>query len=128
MTLRGLPAAWTVWDHVESDRLILTYRPDVFDGSAFPAACLPTIYVREGERDPRHAGTAPAAGTEGTWTVTLFLEPEVSERRGRFETWDEAVEAAVDLATAFDAGEYDLRELYQLPREAYLDRLERLTG
>lgn len=128
MALDGLPETWSVWNHVEEDRLILAYRPDVFNGADFPAACLPTIYVREGEKDLRRAGDEPTVATEGTWTVTLFLEPEVSSGFGTFDTWAAAVGRATDVATDFDAGAVDIREIYDLPREDYLDRLERLTG
>ncbi len=128
MALEGLPESWTVWNHVEGDRLILAYRPDVFDGSEFPPACLPTLYVREGEQDLRRAGERPTPATAGSWTVTLFLEPEVSASFGSYDTWAAAVERATDVATDFDGGGVDVRGLYQLPREGYLDRLERLTG
>lgn len=128
MSLDGLPEGWAVWNHVEEDRLILAYRPDVFDGSTFPPACLPTIYVREGEQDLRRAGGRPTPDTAGTWTVTLFLEPEVEAGFGTFDTWSAAVERATALAADFDGGGIDVRSLYQRPREDYLDRLERLTG
>ena len=128
MTIDGLPDAWSVWDRAPGDRLILAFRPDVFNGSRFPAACLPTIYVREGEQDLRHAGPQPAAGTEGSWTVTLFLEPEVSERLGEAESFEAAERTAVEAAVAFAAGEVDIDTIYQLPREDYLETLHELIG
>lgn len=122
----GLPAGWSVWDHVPEDRLILAFRPDVFDGSTLPPACLPTIYVREGERDPRRPGRRPAPGTEGRWTVTLFLEPDVRARLGERDTWEGARSLAVDRAGAFVAGEIAIEELYQLPHEEYLEAIRAL--
>ncbi len=126
MALADLPADWSVWDQVDGDRLILVFRPDIFDGSQFPPACLPTIYVREGEQDLRHAGPAPAAGTEGRWMVTLILEPEVSARIGETKSYDSAKELAVETATDFVAGELDIEGMYQLPRTAYLSALREL--
>lgn len=126
MSLDALGDAWTVWDHEPGNRLILAYRPDVFDGSDLPAACLPTIYVREGQQDLRHAGPQPASGTEGSWTVTLFLEPEVSDRIGSCVSFEAAMELAVETATAFSNGELDINGMYQLPREDYLERLHAL--
>lgn len=124
----SLPAGWDLWDHEPGSRLILAYRPDIFDGSRHPPACLPTIYVREGRKDLRRAGPQPAAGSSGQWTVTLFLEPEVSTRLAACESMDDATEAAIDQATAFVNGEIDLRELYQRPREEYLSTLETMIG
>lgn len=43
-----LPEGWRVWSESD-DRLILAYRPDVFDGAGFAAPCLPTLYVTRGQ-------------------------------------------------------------------------------
>lgn len=126
MAVEGVAEGWTVWDHEPDDRLILVFRPDIFDGDAFPAACLPTIYVREGERDLRLLSPDPAPGTEDTWRVQLFLEPAVGETFGTFDSWDDAVDGAVDVAGRFCAGELDLHGMYLDPREAYLARLDAL--
>lgn len=123
-----LPRGWDVWHHDEGSRLILAFEPTVFDGDRFPPACLPTLYVREGERDPRVAGPGLAHGTEGSWSVTLFLEPDVSRRFGSFPDWERAVEAALATAGSFSRGELDLRGFYEAPREAYLAELEALVG
>lgn len=123
----ALPPGWALWNLEERESLILAFRPDVFDGEAFPSACLPTIYVREGEKDLRNAGREPVVGTEGSWTVRLFLEPDVSTGPSTHAAWDAAVDEAVSLAESFAAGEVDLRAIYQLPREDYLERLEQLT-
>ncbi|WP_049925279.1 DUF5820 family protein [Halopiger goleimassiliensis] len=125
----ALPEAWTVWADGDDGRLVLAYRPDVFDGAAFPAPCLPTLYLTHGRRT-RRPGRNPTDTTAAEdWFVTLYLEPEVTLEDGRrFDTREEALEYAVDLARRFDAGEIDYRGLYQVPREAYFDRLDELTG
>lgn len=128
MSIEGLPDGWEVWDLAAGDRLILVFRPDRFDGDEFPPACLPTIYVREGEQDLSRVGPDPAPGTEATWAVTLFLEPGVSAPQGVSESWDEACELAVERAHAFVDGEIDIDGMYQRPRELYLEELHGLIG
>ncbi len=124
-----LPDAWTVWSHGEDGRLVLAYRPDVFDGAAFPAPCLPTLYLTHGKRT-RRPGVNPADTADSAdWFVTLYLEPDVSlNEMLRFPTREAALERAIDLAREFDAGDVDYRELYQVPREEYFERLDELTG
>jgi hypothetical protein len=51
-----LADGWRVWSDSEN-RLILAYRPDVFDGAGFDAACLPTLYVTRGRRSRRPSGS-----------------------------------------------------------------------
>jgi hypothetical protein len=120
-----LPDGWTVWSDEPDGRSVLAYRPDVFDSRAYPAPCLPTIYVSNGSRARR-----PGAGSveTATWHVTLFLEPDVEGPTETHGTREAAVDAAVALADRFEAGEVDYRSLYQVPREDYLDRLDELTG
>jgi hypothetical protein len=125
MSFEGLAAGWEVWNR-EQRAVILTYRPDVFDSEEFPAPCLPTIHVRKGARSRRPGRNVP--DPDAPWYVTLYLEPEVSGSRERYDTRDAAREAAIDLAGAFAAGEVDYRSLYQVPRPDYLDRLDELTG
>jgi hypothetical protein len=127
--LASLPEAWTVWSAEDDGRLVLAYRPDVFDGDAFPAACLPTLYLTHGKRT-RRPGTNPTDRTlESDWFVTLYLEPDVSlNETYRFETRADGVACALELAHQFDDGEIDYRGLYQIPRERYFDRLDELTG
>lgn len=126
LTDRGdLPPGWTVWSD-EDERTVLAYRPDVFDADAFPAPCLPTLYLTRGRRD-RRPGVAPASPGED-WYVTLYLEPEVSGEEGRFERRGEALAYAVSVARRFSDGEVDYRGLYQVPREAYFEKLDELTG
>ncbi|MEF8781127.1 MAG: DUF5820 family protein [Haloferacaceae archaeon] len=124
MGLPTLPDGWTVWNDGSDGRIVLTYRPDVFDSRAFPAACLPTIYVTDGAR-----GGRPAAGRRGDtgWQVALFLEPEVELERRSYDDRPDAVDGAASIAAAFAAGELDYRDAYQVPRESYLDRLDELT-
>jgi hypothetical protein len=123
MDLEALAEDWTVWNRTETE-LILAYRPDVFDSEQFPAPCLPTIYLTRGKRTRR-----PGADRTGEdWYVTLYLEPEVDHQAEVVTDRDTAVDAAVALANDFAAGAFDFRALYQLPREAYLDELDALTG
>ena len=125
MSLDALPEGWTVWNEEPEGRVILAYRPDVFDADAFPAECLPTLYVTNGSRNAR-----PGAGQLQTdeWHATLFAEPEIelaTETRG---SRGAALDAAVDIAARFAVGEVDYREAYQVPREQYFDQLDELTG
>jgi len=120
-----LAAGWEVWSESQR-RVVLAYRPDVFDSTAFPAPCLPTIYVTKGRRGRRPGRTDPAP--DDPWYVTLYLEPEVSRERESFDSRIAALDGARDLARAFAVGDVDYRALYQVPREAYLDRLDGLTG
>ncbi|WP_226006265.1 DUF5820 family protein [Natrinema salinisoli] len=124
-----LPNAWTVWSQGDQGRLVLAYRPDVFDAADFPAACLPTLYLTHGKRT-RRPGVNPADTADSEdWYVTLYLEPDVSLNETlRFPTREEALERTIELAAAFDDGEIDYRELYQVPRETYFERLDELTG
>ena len=125
MSLDTLPDGWTVWNEEPEGRVILAYRPDVFDADAFPAACLPTIYVTNGSRNAR-----PGAGQFQTdeWHATLFAEPEIELATTERDSRAAAVEAAVDIATRFAEGDVDYRGAYQVPREAYFAELDELTG
>lgn len=115
---------WQVW-HSESQKLVLTFRPDVFDSDAFPAPCLPTIYTTKGRRGRRPGPHHPSP--EDAWYVTLYLEPDVSDE-WQYDSQRTASEETARLATRFETGEYDYRSLYQVPRPAYLDKLDELTG
>lgn len=124
MGLADVTEGWVVWAEGE-EKAVLAYRPDVFDSQSFPAPCLPTIYLSKGRRR-RQPGrdTRP----DDPWHVTLFLEPEVDREEGRYERRETAEEAAVDLAGRFAHGEVDYRGMYQVPREAYFEKLDELTG
>ena len=125
MSFEPLPDGWRVWNEEPSGRVILTFRPDVFDGSALPSACLPTIYLTNGSRRSR-----PGAGQYATdeWHVVLLLEPEIEAVAETHETRPAAVDAAVAVAERFAAGDVDYRDAYQVPREAYFERLDELVG
>ncbi|WP_226023490.1 DUF5820 family protein [Halomicrobium salinisoli] len=123
MSLDDAPRGWEVWSD-EPDKVVLAYRPDVFDGGDLPPQCMPTLYLTRGRRDRRPGGQRAGA----SWYVTLYLEPEVDREVGSYPTRAEAEDAATDVAADFDAGEVDHRDFYQVPREEYLDRLDELTG
>lgn len=125
MSLDALPDGWEVWSD-EATRVVLVYRPDVFDSAAFPAPCLPTIYLTKGERDRRPGPNDPAP--DDPWYVTLYLEPDVNRSADPVETRREAIATARDLARRFAGGDLDLRSFYQVPRGEYLDRLDDLVG
>lgn len=122
-----LPAGWVVWSDDGEGRAVYAFRPDVFEGQSFPAACLPTIYVSTRPPDQRRRR---AGQPNTTWHVSLFLEPDVRVRdqAGTFDARDEAVACAVGVAETFSAGDIDVRAVYQVPREQYIEELERLTG
>jgi len=48
-----LPAGWRLWNEEPDGRVILAFRPDVFDADRFDPACLPTIYLSNGSRRRR---------------------------------------------------------------------------
>jgi hypothetical protein len=122
-----LPDGWTVWNDEPGGRRILAYRPDVFDSDQFPAACLPTLYVAAGA--PNRPAAEAELGTTDVWRVEFFLEPEVEMVPARtYDTRDDALAGARDLAAEFARGDLDYRAAYQVPRETYLDRLDELTG
>lgn len=126
--LPDLPPGWTVWNAEPDGDVILAYRPDVFEGESFPPACLPTMYVSRSDPNQRKRRD-PGPRQDSAWHVTLYLEPEVRVRNQEVTTSDRnaALEAARNIAAAFSAGEIDVRDAYQVPREEYLDELERLT-
>ncbi|MFD1564694.1 DUF5820 family protein [Haloarchaeobius amylolyticus] len=125
----SVPDGWEVWSEGTDGRLVLAYRPDVFNAADFPAPCLPTLYLTHGKRT-RRPGVNPADTADSEdWFVTLYLEPDVSlDETLRVPTREAAIERTVELARQFDAGEIDYRELYQVSREAYFERLDELTG
>lgn len=125
MTLDRLPEGWVVWSD-EATKIVLSFRPDVFDTAAFPPPCLPTIYVTKGRRSRRPGRNDP--DPDDPWYVTLYLEPEVERPAERYDSRDGATAGAAEVARRFAEGEVDYRGLYQVPRPEYLDKLDELTG
>jgi len=125
MSLEPLPDGWEIWNREREGRVILAFRPDVFDSRAFPAACLPTIYVTN--RSQRRRPESSHVVTD-TWTVRLFLEPDVDAAVEHHEDREAALAAARSLAEGFAAGKVDYRGAYQSPREEYLAKLDDLIG
>lgn len=119
------PAGWTVWNDEPGGRRILAYRPDVFNEGNFHAAYLPTVFVWNGSRANRPG--ASQIRTE-TWHAVLRLEPDVEGPVEEFDTREAAVDGGNVLARRFADGEVEYRDLYQVPPEAYLDKLDELTG
>ena len=125
MGLGELPEGWVVWNEEPNGRVILAYRPDVFDGEQFPAPCLPTIYVSDGSLQ-RRPGAGQRRG-EG-WHVRLTLEPDIDAVTEQFDSRASALEGATGIAEEFATGSIDYRSLYQVPRPEYFGRLDELTG
>ncbi|MDS0294796.1 DUF5820 family protein [Halogeometricum luteum] len=124
-TPESAPAGWTVWNDEPGGRRILAFRPDVFNEGNFHAAYLPTVFVWNGSRANRPG--ASQVRTE-TWHAVLRLEPDVEGPVEEFDTREAAVDGGDELARRFADGEIEYRGLYQVPPEAYLDRLDELTG
>ncbi|WP_435333382.1 DUF5820 family protein [Haloarchaeobius sp. TZWWS8] len=127
--IEELPDGWVVWNDEPDGPCILAYRPDVFDSQDYPAECLPTLYLTRGRRNHRRPGVSREDAVSGDWFVTLYLEPQVQlQETHRFGSREEGVEGAIELARRFAAGEIDPNDVYQLPREAYIEKLHELTG
>jgi hypothetical protein len=120
------PAGWTVWNDEPRGRRILVFRPDVFNESNdLPAPCLPTILVSNRSRAARPGASRVRTGT---WRAVLTLEPEVEAVAEEYDSREAAVAGANELAGRFADGAIDYRGAYQVPREAYLDRLDEVVG
>lgn len=125
MSFDTLPEGWTVWNDEPEGRAILAYRPDVFDSEEFPAACLPAIFLSNGSRRKRPGASQV---TTDTWHITLFLEPDIEAETAEFDSREAGVEGAVACAERFRDGDIDYRDLYQVPREDYFEKLDELLG
>ena len=117
-----LPAGWTVWHERPDDLCILAYRPDIFDGSEFPAACLPTITIKPARtRGPR--GRPNPAEIATSWVTVLTVEPDVEIVRTVGETRSTAINAGIEFSQAFSNGSLDIEGAYTDPHEQYLETL-----
>lgn len=123
MSFDDLAEGWELWNE-EKHKLVFTYRPDVFNSSDFPAPCLPTIHVTKGRRSRRPGRNTP--DPDDSWYVQLYLEPDVTDEKRSCESRERARAIALEVADQFVAGAIDYRELYQVPRPAYFDRLDEL--
>jgi len=125
--MAGFADGWVVWNEEPGSRLTLAYRPDVFDSSAFPAACLPTIAVAPGSSPDQ---LPERRARSSSWYRAFYLEPAVRLREvdATYERWDDAVAGAHDVAERFVGGDLDYHAAYQDPREAYLAKLDDLVG
>lgn len=123
-----LPDGWTTWHSETRGNHIIAFRPDVFDGSEYPAPCMPMIHLSN--RPHRHSRPEQriTGYSSDRWYVTFFLEPDVVLADSRFETREEAMNELFDLAARFTIGDLDYRSAYQIPRERYLDRLDTLIA
>ena len=120
------PSGWTLWNDEPRGRRILVFRPDVFNESSdLPAPWLPTSLVSN-----RSQAARPGASRirTGTWRAVLTLEPEVEAVVEEFPDRAAAVAGADDIARRFAEGTVDYRAAYQVPRPAYLDRLDEVVG
>ncbi|RLM57643.1 hypothetical protein DVK02_05310 [Halobellus sp. Atlit-31R] len=105
---------------------MLVFRPDVFnEQNDLPAECLPTILVSNRSR-ARRPGAAQIR--TDTWHVVLTLEPEVEVVTESYDSREAALAGANDLAARFAVGGVDYRAAYQIPREAYFERLDEVVG
>lgn len=123
----ALPAGWEVWNEEANGPVILAFRPDVFDGRSFDAACLPTISVARGA-SPDHP--RERRFRSDSWHVALYLEPTVRARDhdSVYDSREAALAGAGEVAKRFSSGEIDYRNVYQVPREAYFETLDDLVG
>jgi len=122
----ALADGWQVWN-ADDTRLIVAYRPDVFDGATFDPACMPTIYLTRGRRTKRPEGSRNLP-PDAPWTVTLFLEPDVTTSPEFYADRETAIAGVLELAQQFTAGDVDYRGLYQVPRNEYFAELDKMTG
>ena len=125
MTDVTLPSGWTRWHSGNDGTVIWTFRPDIFDGTSYPASCLPTVTVkRERQRGPR--GRPRSGGHDASWCAELRLEPDVLLDRKTLRDRTKALDAARSLATAFSANELSFDNAYQDERQQYLHKLAEL--
>lgn len=125
--LASLPPGWECWSHEEGGRLVLTYRPDIFNAEAFDPTQLPTLVLAPGRSPDR---PPEERVTTNRWHLALYLEPDIRLREveASFPTRETALEETIAVAERFSAGEFELRSAYIDPPDRYLDRLTELIG
>lgn len=126
MSRPDLPAGWTRWHDGPHGVLILTYRPDVFDGERFPPGYLPTLTVKRARTRGPRGRPAELSNADTGWRVELRLEPDVTVESHAVDDREEGVELAIDRAEAFANGEIALEDAYTHPPAEYLDTLASL--
>lgn len=124
--LSTLADGWEIWNNEPHGRIILVFRPDIFNTTDYPPACLPTITIGPGTRpnappDHRQASNA--------WHVVLYLEPRVriTTKDTSVPTRPEAIDYALSLSHEFTNGNIDFDDAYIEPRPEYLTKLNQLT-
>lgn len=124
--LSTLADGWEIWNDEPHGRVILAFRPDIFNTTDFPPACLPTITIAPGPSpnappDHRHASTA--------WHVVLYLEPRVrvTTKDTSVPSRPEAIDYAIQLTHEFTDGDIDFDDAYIDPRPDYITKLNELT-
>ena len=119
MGFEPLPEGWEVWTESE-EKAVLVFRPDVFDGDALPAPCMPTVYVTKGKRR-RKPGRDVRPGDP--WYVTLFLEPEVSGDEREYPDREAAVAVEKDMVKVALCEDHFQERLEELSDSGWLDEL-----
>jgi hypothetical protein len=123
------PRGWTIWNAEPDGRVILAFRPDVFNTQDHPPECLPTLYVSQGRRNDRRPGYQPPDDATGDWHVRLYFEPDVEHPdENRYDSRSAAIEGAYELAAEFSDGDVDPSAVYQVPRPDYFAALDEHTG
>lgn len=124
--LSTLADGWEIWNNEPQGRIILAFRPDIFNTTDFPPACLPTITIAPGPSpnappDYRQASTA--------WHVALYLEPRVrvTNKDTTVSTRPEAIDCGTTLSHEFTDGQIDFAAAYMDPRPDYITKLNQLT-
>ena len=119
----SLPTGWQPWHTDPGGISVWVYRPDVFDGSDFPPACIPTLTVKPArQRGPRGR---PGSGNQ-EWWAELRLEPDVLLERRTSADVEACRGAALELATDFVRGDMAYWEVYHEPPTSYLETIDLL--
>lgn len=119
--VESVPDGWEPWHDEPAGVTVFVYRPDVFDGTDLPAACMPTLAIRPARsRGPRGR---PVRGRDATaWTVQLLLEPELVMKRETVADRSVAVERGRNWMARFAAGAVPI-DGYELSAPEYGETL-----